>query len=220
MRRLVFAALLVSFVGTASLSADEAAALRPSQRKMAIEKILDAPLAWDIGDREQVTLAELIHHVHEQHRLQIRWDAVSLGLIYGDQSPLGELLRTPLGLRAYYSPNQCPTGDLATCPGTSQPIVNSGQTQEQPFNPSASPSLPAVAGTPSYPVYGNAVPYPTQASQSPAANNRIDAPVPGRAPTGPTCPWQRSATTGRESGSRQSGSAPYAWRVPRGPNCP
>ena len=69
MHRLLFAALFVVFVGTECLSADEPAALRPSRRKVAIEKMLDSPLNWELGDREQVTLGELIEYVREQHRL-------------------------------------------------------------------------------------------------------------------------------------------------------
>ncbi len=173
MSRLVFAALLVSLVGTASLPAEEAAAFRPSQRRRAIEKTLDAPLNWELGGREQITLAELIHYVHEQHGLQIRWDAVSLRLFFGEQSLFGDLLGTSPGLQAYYSPSQCPTGDLATCPGTPQPLVTFVQTQPQPVN-----SQP----TQSYPSAGAPVPYSEPTSQAPPANNGINLPVPPAPP--------------------------------------
>ena len=146
MSRPLFVALIVGFVGIQCLSADEPAALRPSQRKVAIEKMLDAPLNWEPGDRKHVTLAELIEYVREEHHLQIRWDVSSLGWVSGDQAPLWGLVPTSLA-RQTDCPVPCPTV-TATTPVKSLPnSYPPGQTQPEPFNPYAAASKPAVAET-------------------------------------------------------------------------
>ncbi len=162
--------------GTESVSAGEPATYRSSLRKAAIENILDAPLNWELGDREHVTLAELIEYVREEHQLQVRWDVSSLGMLYGDEAPLGDLLSTSLGGQASCSPPLVTNG-LTTYPsGTSLPGNYSSQAQYQQPNAYGAPTLTVAPATPYGPNPGPAI-GAAATSPTPQADNRFTAPV-------------------------------------------
>src|SRR5690349_6810584 len=70
----------------------KAAAAKPAEGPRAaslsgrrnIEARLSAPAGLDFGERERVTAREVLHELHERHRLSIRFDAPTFAAMFGD----------------------------------------------------------------------------------------------------------------------------------------
>jgi hypothetical protein len=193
MRHVLFVAWGWTLVGMAELSADELTTVRPSHRRAAIEKKLDQPLQWDLSDREQATLAEFIEFVQEKHGVRIRWDAKSLALFQGEQSPLAGLIPVPASQPTYYptpyvsDPITAPpsyAGEVAqlSAPPEPKPVASPDKQQPAPAEPSDSHSPPLpVAPLPVAPPGVGAAP-PQFPSVSPSGNGPPVIEEPGSAP--------------------------------------
>jgi len=118
---------LVCAVGVAASFASAAEPVRRKalERRAAVERALDQPLDWDLGDREKVTLKELIAHVREQHGLSIRWDAATFQMLGGGAESLFGLgaQRSGSSSVAYFPQGgQCPPGMVCPAPLASAPV--------------------------------------------------------------------------------------------------
>jgi hypothetical protein len=182
--RQVLVFVLCSLLGMAELAAEDLASLRPAQRKAAIEKQLDQPLKWDLADREQVTLSELVEFVHEKHGLKIRWDAASLALFQGEQAPLAGLLAIPTSQQPTYYPSypapeaSDPLAAPHSLPPSAAPDPSSPETRKPKAtseNPQPAAPKPSDAPSASYPATS---PYPP----SPAAPSNVAAAPPPSSP--------------------------------------
>jgi hypothetical protein len=183
MRRALVIVLGWSLGGMAELAAEDLAALRPAQRKAAVESKLDQPLQWDLADREQVTLAEFMEFVQEKHGLKIRWDAGSLALFQGEQAPQFGLFPIPASQPAYYPAH--PTS-YASDPLTAPPPLASDVTYFPIPPESAKPVAAPVPSQPASPKTLAPAPYPARSSYapSPATPAHDDAPPPDLPATG------------------------------------
>jgi hypothetical protein len=173
MRQLSIVALGWILAGMTELAADEAVGPRPSERKAAIEKKLDQPLQWDLADRDEVTMAELINFVQEKHGLKIRWDASSLALFQGEQAPLAGLFPIPASQATYDPYVSDPLGTPPPLAPSVAPYPSSPESpkpEATPEKPQQAPAKPSEgANSPSYPATS---PY----AQPPAAPSKNAAP--------------------------------------------
>jgi hypothetical protein len=147
MGRPLFAAFLLIFGCAACLPADEPAEMRSSQRKLAIDNMLDSPLNWELGDREHVTLAALLDHIRQDHHLTVRWDLGSLGLIFSDDSPLEDLFSTSFSGQTTCPPSS-PLHSATTHLWATPSAYTAGQLPQQ-FDPYALPGQTPVLPAPS-----------------------------------------------------------------------
>ena len=156
-------------ISSLSVRGAEPGRSKAAERREAVERILEQPLDWELDDREQVTLAELIEHVRNRHGLSIRWDAATFALLGGS----GGSLTSGLGLKAQY------------CPPTQYPPVTGYASDIQYFPPPplvgaptySSAALTAISPAAPVPLSGNASAVPPTAGVTPGPlNPEVTAP--------------------------------------------